>query len=667
MVEIKLRYEYPYSLSITQMELISQLAGCKPRTVGTAAKELRSIFEEEKKNLIDLKKEEKRELKNKKVKGYKLVAVIPKAQWQDFVEFVGFRGYYDNGKAVIDHSFRIEKLIINDKAIETKVWTYPYHPGEAIPAPIDEMTGEEIGILWYQLEGFLFIELHDNILILWARAHGKTWLLAWYIEWNMKHCKYKCMYLSITGVIDDVADWVFDWADLQGYLTSGTKKLKGSRAVRRDTPISFSLKNGSKFKIFSVKDKKIRGKHGYTVFMDDVVEEGSETKPSYQIELQRRWNKTLKFMRRNKLVIVNTRVYMGDFIEFLMDQFATQYEIMRRNNPQDADKWKLHLDLRTPYMKGKDGDVIDDEGFLLDVGKRVLIAPELYNHAYFDSLIAADKPSFMAEMMQDPSPLAGKRWKSVAYDSELKHMNNYEYMFFYVDRAFTAKTTSDYTGFLQGVREYTTGIRTIINDFTDHWTLEQLAFIISKKVDLWHRQYEHMGIILIMEQQGGGDDFDAQISTRNHFTWHEDLEDTDEPNPFGYRVGETTPNFIRHLCHRHLETSKGEKKKRIQDRLGAPIDNKVIRFLLPLKNSEVVLEVLDHPYNNKLDAIDALSFDHYLMEYYPITSKGWAEDIVDAIISYEQGRIEDKHTKDTRLSKVLALGNKQHARRTVFQ
>lgn len=662
-----------------QVERIAKEVPCGIATVWRALDDMRKDFlvskEQEKKH----RKDEVRQLQKKaKTKEHEVVAVIPKAQWQAFEEFVGYRGYKDATGIHVDHSFHLEKLIINNQLHIERVWNHPYHPGEAIPEPVDETTGEEIGILWYQLQGFRFIEENDNVLILWPRGHGKTWLLAWYIEWCMKHSTYKCMYLSITDVINDVADWVFDWADANGLLASGQKKSTGSKTVRRDTPVSFNLKNGSKFKIFSVKDKKIRGKHGYTIFMDDVVEEGSQTHPSYQLELQRRWNKTISKMRRNKLIIVNTRVYQGDFIEYLMVQFDKKFQVMQKARPQDANRWKLHVDIKTPYLHSKDKEwyirnnysesvmppfgEADIEGLVLHEDKRVLIAPELYTHEHFEAMQAEDLESFMAEMMQDPTPLSGKRWKSVKFKDQIKDMHEYDLMFYYIDRATTTNDTSDYTGWLQGLREKAKqrerngpyiAKRLIINDFTDHITMEELMYRLSKDIDLFHRRWSYISIIIIIEKQGGGDDFYASIQTRSEFE-HE---------------GKKIKNYIRECAIVHPETSTGDKGQRIRNRLGGPLDNYLIRFLKSLQGSMVVKQVLDHPYNDKIDALDALSFDFYIMRDFPPSVKGWIQDLVEVFHEHDKRKLEGEFGEKIpgRKEMLHNLFKRSTTRNTVFK
>lgn len=315
-------------------------------------------------------------LKRKNKSKYDLIAVLPKAKWQSFKEFVGY---------------------VDADGVEYR--------GEAIPEPEDQDTGEYKGILWYQEEGFHIIEDHDNILILWPRGHGKTWLLAWWIEWNMKHSRFKCMYLSITDVINDVADWVFEWADANKVLAEGSNI---ERRMRPNTPKKFKLVNESVFRIFYVKDRNIRGKHDYTIIMDDIIEEGSERQPTYQADLKRRWNATISKVRRDKLVIVNTRVYEGDFIEEMISMFQKKHDIMLKRRPEMVDKWSLYTDIKTPYRWAKEGDLADTDGFLLgEDGRRVLIAPELYTHEHFEAMEAEDYGSFMSEMMQNPTSIEG--------------------------------------------------------------------------------------------------------------------------------------------------------------------------------------------------------------------------------------------------------------------
>jgi len=489
------------------------------------------------------KRQHKRKVKKAKAEKYEVVAVIPKEQWQAFEEFVGYRGYKDStGKIIIDHSYTIskEETKFPDGTIremEVKNYKYPYYPGEAIPEPIDEDTGEEVGILWYQLEGFHIIETENAILILWPRGHGKTWLLAWYIEWNMKYSRYKAMYLSITDVGNDVADWVYDWADIQGYIASGSG-ITGAKGQRRQTPKSFSLKNGSKFKIFSVMDKKVRGKHGYTIFMDDIIEEGSETHPSKQRELRRRWNATLSKMRRNKLVIVNTRIYEGDFIEYLIKQFSNKYKIMSQRRPQNASRWKLYIDLRTPFMYAKEGDLQDEEGYLLTTdGFRVLIAPELYTLEFFEAEIIGDFESYMAEYMQKPTSIVGGMVEpdDIKYSSRPFFANNVQMCGIGVDLSWSESKTADMCGIVTCIMHGEVFNKQLYKRFTfimadveripmfdevDPYgkAIKGLFTIIQEHFDFLKVNYPTIPIIIAIERNSGGMII-IKVAQREKFDW----------------------------------------------------------------------------------------------------------------------------------------------------
>ncbi len=482
--------------------------------------------------------------------------IIPKKNWQPFREFVGY----------IDEAGTI-------------------HKGEAVPEPIDQDTGEYKGILWYQEEGFQIIELNENILILWPRGHGKTWLLAWYIEWNMKHSAYKCMYLSITDVINDVADWVFLWAWDNNLLAEGDLVEK---AIRRNTPKTFNLVNGSKFKIYSVMDKAIRGKHDYVIFMDDVIEEGSETHPSRQRELERRWDSTLSKIRRSKLVIVNTRVYEGDFIQYLVDQFDRKHEIMKTRRPEKAHLWSLTIDVRTPY---------------LDEEQTKLLAPELYTLEHFEAMKAENIRTFYSEMMQDPRPQIGGMWE----ESDIHYVNSWIDFRYYdrcaiaVDFAWSEKETSNYTAIITLLRVEASLIgqlgykylviweiiaRMPVRTVLDHNTNEEKEGIlesIQRTFELAQAYFpEHMVSILVPVEMNSGGKIIVDQARR-------------EMDIF------TFAEYIVEVNHRK------DKVKRIEAESEQPVKNGTMSFLKGLKDGLLIDQMLVFPKGKFDDGPDAMS------------------------------------------------------------
>lgn len=544
---------------------------------------------------------------------------------KDFVEFVGFRGYYDKkGYPVVDVSHIIEEVEIRDEdgeliSIEIKrKFHHSYHEGEAQPKPIDEKDNIW-GILPHEVEGFHKIRkyLKTGIMFKWFRGGGKTYLATWFIEWSMDRLAYPWLYLSETAIMNDVAFWVWQWAK------KSKQVVKSEKGDKQNTYTQFELRNGGILRIFSYLDEKSTGQHGWYLAFDDIIKKKWSEKPSEVKKAKNQWNFNLRYIRKKGLMIFGTRKFIGDPLEHL--------EIMI---PQ------MYIDIMTPYvMKGKFPTwepVIDPL-----TGREIISVPELYTWEEIEQKKFAptedgEDPmtAFQAEMMQNPMPSAGKRWPDgPQFVKQLEHMNYYDICFFFIDRATTMKETSDYTGFIQGYRRKQTGVRIITNDWTDHIYLEKLLFDIAVFIDIEHRKWEHMSFVVIAEAQGGGDDFEESIYMRSDFEWE----------------GKIIHNWIREIAHVHTFSSTGDKKKRIKDRLGAPIDNGAIKIMEYLKNSEIVSNIFDFPYCNKIDAIDAeATGDWNLMLIYPVVKEG--DDYIDNIIKvyqdYEKGVLDVPEMKE---------------------
>lgn len=539
---------------------------------------------------------------------------------KDFVEFVGFRGYFDSkGYPVIDvsHIKKIEEIkddlgnILEIRDI--RIFNHPYHPGVAHPPPIDEKN-IEWGILPHEVEAFHNIRqyLKTGIMFKWFRGGGKTFVATWFMEWSMDRLGYPWLYLSETAIMNDVAFWVWQWAKRSKQI------VKIDRGDKQNTYTQFELRNGAVLRIYKYSDEKSTGQHGWYLAFDDIVKKKSSEKPSEVKKAKNQWNYNLRYIRRKGLMIFGTRKFIGDPLEHL--------EIMNPN---------MYIDIKTPYiMEGKFPTwkpVIDAQ-----TGREILSVPELYTweeieeKKYVPSEDGEDPLlAFQAEMMQNPTPTAGKRWEKVFYEKQLEHMNNYDICFFHIDRATTVKVTSDYTGFIQGYRRIGTGVRIITNDWTDHILLEKLLFDLAKFIDVEHRMYEHMMFVIVVEKQGGGDDFEESVRMRSDFEWE----------------GVKVYNWIREIAFIHPVTSTGDKKKRIRDRVGAPIDNAMIRFMEYLKKSEIVKNILDYPYNNRIDALDALSTgDWTMMLEHPVVERGttYIKNIHELYKQYEEGKLDEQ-------------------------
>lgn len=265
---------------------------------------------------------------------------------------------------------------------------------------------------------------------------------------------------------------------------------------------------------------------------------------------------------------------------------------------------------------------VDKAGFLLDAnGNRVLIAPELYTLEHFEAMKAEDYRSFQAEMMQDPTVLGGELFKKVYYDdfAKIPYVNHYHMFFIYIDRATTTGIRSDMTGIVCGLRENVTGTRLVTHDLTQKIPIEKALVKLNRLVRKFRLQYEHIMIALVIEKQGGGDDFISLIHNRSDFG-----------NKHEY-------NYLREYCNLTEIHTTGDKKQRIEDRLEAPIKNGRIRFLSTLSNSILVNQILDFPNNDYLDAIDALSSgDYVIQKTYPVVIKEYVKDLLAVFEKYEK-------------------------------
>ena len=553
-----------------------------------------------------------------RISNFKPVEFTSKKEVEkDFIEFVGWRGYYNpHGHPIIDvsHTKKIEEIKDKDGNLieirESITFYYPYHPGDADPIPIDEKN-IRWGILPHEVEGFHLIRryLTTGIMFKWFRGGDKTYLATWFMEWSMDRLGYPWLYLSETAIMNDVAFWVWMWAKKSKQI------VKVARGDRLNTYTQFELRNGAVLRIYKYTDEKSTGQHGWYLAFDDIVKKKTSEKPSEVRKIKNQWNYNLRNIRRKGLMIFGTRKFIGDPLEHL-----------------EKMNLKMYIDIRPPYiMVGTFPTwvpAIDPK-----TGREIVAVPELYTWEQLEEkkLVPTEDGedpllAWQAEMMQDPTPTAGKRWKKVFYEKQLEHMNHYDICFFFIDRATTVKATSDYTGFLQGYRRRTTGVRIVTNDWTDHILLEKLLFDIAIFIDLEHRKYEHLMFVIVVEKQGGGDDFEESVRMRSDFEWE----------------GVKVYNWIRELAFLHPVTSTGDKLKRIRDRVGAPIDNAMIRFMEYLKDSEVVKNILDYPYFRRIDALDALSTGDWTMmlEHPIISGETYVTSIHDVYKEYESGTLD---------------------------
>jgi len=193
-----------------------------------------------------------------------------------------------------------------------------------------------------------------------------------------------------------------------------------------------------------------------------------------------------------------------------------------------------------------------------------------------------------AEYCQNPHPVTGEVWDKVKLVKVQKAWPNYDILVISLDRATTTNPKSSYTGYTVELRENKTGERLVINDFTGLWEFEELLEDVNDYIVEFHQTYKNIDIYLVIEKQGGGEDFYNSAKGRNF-------------------------RFLE-CCVVVLVWNVREKKERIKNYLYAPIKNERIKFLEALRNSELVKEILQFPHGLRLDAIDALANAEHEMD-----------------------------------------------------
>ena len=491
----------------------------------------------------------------------------------------GIQSVADLYKRFPDVSKETVRGALFSSKVKIKNQTFPtfaeFVNAEAYPGPSKIITNEWVGILKHQAEIFPIFEANDNTMLNWPRGVGKTWVVAWYIEYTMKYYGWAWLYLSLTEVRNQVADWVHTWAFKAGLLTR-ENRVAGSRV---DSYQKFSIENEGRFEAHSVLAKGILGFHGLNIALDDIIDIQHQSHPSDQLKLQRQWNSTISKIgrgdvteegRMGKIIVVGTRKFKGDFLEYLTTQFGDD----------------MFVDIKTPY--NADGS---------------LLAPELHTFEFLDTMKHRDIVSWHSEMMQNPHPIEGGDWDKVHYAIGYTGKFDYDWACISVDRATTQNKTSDYTGFVVVLREKGTYNYFVLQDLTDRMTFEDTKNKIEEVYDYLRKVFLECGVIIRMEKQGGGEDLYNSANTQN-YKWAQ---------------------------HCNLVHSNRPKEDKIRDALGtAETINKVkflknIVFIENLKKSKVVEQVRTFPgcLAFEDDAVDALSMAIMELEDQYIVKEKW--------------------------------------------
>lgn len=363
------------------------------------------------------------------------------------------------------------------------------------------------------------------------------------------------------------------------------------------------------------------------ISIDDPIDISFMKETHKEKDLEMRFDSSLYPIHPAKWSFTGTHKFEGDFFDFIKRKFSEDLVVykkgtMRENGTPLCPEKFTHPDLPTykiDLLKHEARLVDDKIKPILKKGKRIKKTPKL-DLAKLRHHVG--EYAWWSEYEQDPHPITGDVWDHIKTVDLLEEPINrkYDTCWISIDRATTQKKTSSYTGCIIGLRHMITGHRTITHDWTSKITLEELLIKVNNFIIEFRKKYENIRIVLIIEKQGGGDDFIEMGRSRRYFL-HE---------------GKQIENKIGILCEIIPLHNVGEKKQRIHDRLYLPIKNELIGLMSTLEHSELKNEILKFPYFPKLDGIDALANAEYELQKIPLyMSEDPFLQIVDAYLEFE--------------------------------
>jgi len=475
------------------------------------------------------------------------------------------------------------------------------------------------GLYRWQYEWFREVWKWKYSLTLVARDHGKSIGHSNIVQWVMSSQGFDVIYLGWTSRRKQIADFVYNFFLQRDELIID----------KTSSNYHFKTKYGTTFDTYSVKSKEILGMHEVGAMERQIIAENryledfirSSEKPLLMIiddaidntfrkerhkeeALEEFFSSTIININPDKLMTVGTNKFEGDFYYFIQEFFGDDIYVYKRtpflakddprydkeeDNPSNLlcpERWicethpdyPLYLELLERKKLGIDVKFTKYELNLIkkkDLTKRKNQIGEYW---------------WSAEYMQDPHPITGEIWEQVHYEMNFKGTAFYDLLCISIDRATTTNRKSDYTGITVFFRDKEDPHYLVTNDFTQKIRITDLVVLIDKIYKDFLQEFRRViRIVIVVEKQGGGDDFIALA------------EDA------GYRWA--------HLIIPVHNTR--DKMDRIVDNLGTPIKNAEITFIQSLQSSELVKEILTAPYSSKIDALDALSNGYFECEKLP--------------------------------------------------
>lgn len=484
------------------------------------------------------------------------------------------------------------------------------------------------GLYRWQIDADKKIGINPFSQITVARDHGKSVYLTAKCEKRMSN-GWDILYLGWTTRRKEIAQFVFTYFERRGEII----------VDKTTSPFHFKTKLGTSFDTFSVKSKEVLGMHelgaqnreiveGINEYLEDFVRtsdnklllviddpiDGTFRKERHkEKELEDFYDSTIMPINPNQTINVGTKKFEEDFFYYFKRKYGKDLIEIKSGpflDPSDS-RYNKEKDNPCNLLCPERWIWIDDPQYnaYLKLQDKIRMGVPIESLSKEDQLLARrrdlykakeqmDPFWYAAEYDQNPHPMTGDVWKAVKFVPVMKAIAEYHLLCITIDRATTTNKTSDLTGITVFLR-HNNGNYLVIADYSRKIDITDLVPFIDNLYNEYMVAYGEAVIIkIVVEKQGGGDDFIALVKYL----------------PWGWVCDENPQAGILIPVH-----NTRNKETRIKDILRVPINNGKIEFLDVLEHSELVeKEILVFPNQNKVDALDSLANGIHEMEQIPI-------------------------------------------------
>ena len=527
----------------------------------------------------------------------------------EVMRFVGFRGYKDrNGVCTLD--------------IKGKIYEGEAHPPPIVPVTninrdnlmrLTSKTKEELGsrfylgILKYEVELMVLIFTlrqmgYENIALLMARGHGKTYIWAWTDQLRLKHFQYNIIMLSETNTRLKVGNWIYVWALRNNYLKDPEK------FSRKSTYQHFEILNGNRMDIYKFSKEDVVGDHDAVLKCDDIVKRKWRERPTENEKMINHFQSNINYIIRAGFELTGTCKFEGDPIHHIISTIEDMIVIKQ-----------------SPFIACEHGNRNEDGTYdPCEICRDLcLLAPEIHS---YDSLIKKmyeDFEAWFAEMMQNPHPMKG----GMVDEEECQyvkrpHWTDLQKICIGVDSTEADLDSTDMCGIVSCAMYKDTKLpefvfidadvrkmpfRNLYERNTHKLKSRGIIETISFFVEYYEKNYPNVQILIAIERAGGGL-FIIKEARQSKISWFKYVISEVDKSKKGYAKASTYG--IKHTK---------EKTGRVFSELRYPIKEGQVKFAENLFGSVFVRQVCTFPKGKYDDGVDAggMAKDELLKRWTP--------------------------------------------------